>query len=100
MSFCSDGHTIAIGASNSGAILVYDLRKSSKEVHKLCSGHTQTINSLNFANKMQVPKNSRSSGAVRESTTNVQNNQSDQKEETKQFKSMNQIKAEAKALAE
>ena len=49
---------------------------------------------------MQVPKNSRSSGAVRESTTNVQNNQSDQKEETKQFKSMNQIKAEAKALAE
>ena len=52
VSFCTDGHTIAVGASNSGAILVYDLRKSSKEVYKLCSGHTQTINSLNFANKV------------------------------------------------
>ena len=52
ISFCTDGHTVAIGAANSGAILVYDLRKSSKEVYKLCSGHTQTINSLNFANKV------------------------------------------------
>jgi len=40
VSFCADGHTIAVGASNSGAILIYDLRKSSKEVYKLCSGHT------------------------------------------------------------
>lgn len=52
VSFCADGHTIAVGASNSGAILIYDLRKSSKEVYKLCSGHTQTINSLHFANKV------------------------------------------------
>ena len=56
VSFCTDGHTIAVGASNSGAILVYDLRKSSKEVYKLCSGHTQTINSLNFANKVPSAK--------------------------------------------
>jgi len=56
VSFCADGHTIAVGASNSGAILVYDLRKSSKEVYKLCSGHTQTINSLNFANKVPSTK--------------------------------------------
>ena len=52
VAFCTDGHTIAVGASNSGAILIYDLRKSSKEVYKLCSGHTQTINSLQFANKV------------------------------------------------
>ena len=56
VAFCADGHTIAVGASNSGAILVYDLRKSSKEVFKLCSGHTSTINSLNFANKVGASK--------------------------------------------
>ena len=46
VSFCSDGHTIAIGASNMGAVLIYDLRKSSKEVYKVCTGHKHTINSL------------------------------------------------------
>jgi WD40 repeat protein len=52
VSFCADGHTIAIGASNFGAILVYDLRKSSKEVAKICTGHMSTINSLRFTNKV------------------------------------------------
>lgn len=51
VSFCADGHTIAIGANNYGAILVYDLRKSSKEVAKICTGHMSTINSLRFMNK-------------------------------------------------
>ena len=52
VSFCSDGHTIAIGASNMGAVLIYDLRKSSKEVYKVCTGHKHTINSLQFSNKV------------------------------------------------
>ena len=52
VSFCTDGHTIAIGASNMGAIMVYDLRKSSKEVYKVCCGHKHTINSIEFANKI------------------------------------------------
>lgn len=52
VSFCADGHTIAIGASNFGAILIYDLRKSSKEVAKICTGHMSTINSLRFTNKV------------------------------------------------
>ena len=95
MSFCSDGHTIAVGASNSGAILVYDLRKSSKAVYKLCTGHTQTINSLNFANKLP---------AARKKEEDVPEGRpvssSMQREETKQFKSINQIKEEARVLAE
>lgn len=35
-----------------GAIMIYDLRKSSKEVYKVCCGHKHTINSLKFANKI------------------------------------------------
>ena len=35
-----------------GAIMIYDLRKSSKEVYKVCTGHKHTINSLSFANKI------------------------------------------------
>jgi WD40 repeat protein len=53
VAFCTDGHTIAIGASNYGAILIYDLRKSSKEVAKVCTGHKSTVNSLKFTNKAQ-----------------------------------------------
>lgn len=52
VSFCSDGHTIAIGTNDYGAILIYDLRKSSKEVAKVCVGHMATINSLKFTNKI------------------------------------------------
>ena len=51
VSFCTDGHTIAVGASQMGAILVYDLRKSSKEIYKVCSGHKHAVNSIKFANK-------------------------------------------------
>lgn len=53
VAFCTDGHTIAIGASNYGAILIYDLRKSSKEVAKVCTGHKSTVNSLRFTKKVQ-----------------------------------------------
>ena len=63
VSFCSDGHTIAIGASNMGAVLIYDLRKSSKEVYKVCTGHKHTINSLQFSNKVSSSK-SREAAAV------------------------------------
>ena len=52
VTFSTDGHTIAIGASGMGMILIYDLRKSSKEVAKVCSGHKNTINSIQFANKL------------------------------------------------
>ena len=52
VSFSTDGHTIAIGANGMGAIMVYDLRKSSKEVYKYCTGHKNTVNSLQFMNKV------------------------------------------------
>ena len=32
--------------------MIYDLRKSSKEVYKVCTGHKHTINALSFANKI------------------------------------------------
>lgn len=100
VSFCTDGHTIAIGAANSGAILVYDLRKSSKEVYKLCSGHTQTINSLNFANK--VPSARKQNDPILQGKPQEEAKApAARNEESKQsFKSMEQIKAEAKVLAE
>ncbi len=105
VSFCTDGHTIAIGASNSGAILVYDLRKSSKEVFKLCSGHTQTINSINFANKVASSRkhggqNEHGSSKNRTVSGHGPSAKSAAHEESKPFKSLDQIKAEAKMLAE
>jgi hypothetical protein len=36
-----------------GAILIYDLRKSSREVSRICVGHKHTINSLRFTHKGQ-----------------------------------------------
>jgi WD40 repeat protein len=69
VSFCADGHTIAIGASNFGAILVYDLRKSSKEVAKICTGHMSTINSLRFTNK--VIKDSEKQSKTKENAKEV-----------------------------
>ena len=60
VTFSTDGHTLAIGASGMGMILIYDLRKSSKEVHKVCSGHKNTINSIQFANKLSSGGGSKS----------------------------------------
>ena len=52
--FCADGFTVACSGQSSvgdNVILVYDLRKSSQEVTKQCTGHMQTINSLRFMRK-------------------------------------------------
>ena len=50
VSFCQDGHTIALGSDqDDGQVLIYDLRKSSNEVLKTCAGHTGRIQSLQFA---------------------------------------------------
>ena len=71
VSFCTDGHTIAVGASNYGAILVYDLRKSSKEVWKVCSGHKSTINSIKFTHKVPSSKSSAKEGSGATSSKRV-----------------------------
>jgi len=47
ITFNHDGHTVAVGAQNSGHILVYDLRKQS-EVMAMLEGHKGTVNSLAF----------------------------------------------------
>ena len=52
VSFCHDGHTIAVGSdSEDGIILIYDLRKSASEVFRYCVGNSGPIMSLNFGNK-------------------------------------------------
>lgn len=92
VSFCADGHTIAIGASNYGAILVYDLRKSSKEIAKICTGHMATINSLRFMNK-PTSKSSESEGKTPKlvKTADVSSKTADL-----QIKTIEQIREEAK----
>ena len=103
VAFCSDGHTIAIGASNMGAIMIYDLRKSSKEVYKVCTGHKHTINSLSFANKISS-SSKKSADAAASSQASAVNNDKASKRNTEskpgQFKTMDQIREEAKKLAE
>ena len=44
VAFCQDGHTIAVGTRNSGNVMIYDLRKSAREVYKYCTGHKDTVN--------------------------------------------------------
>jgi WD40 repeat protein len=52
VSFCQDGHTIALGSDqDDGQVLIYDLRKSSNEVLRQCAGHSSRIQSLAFASK-------------------------------------------------
>jgi len=46
VAFCQDGHTIAVGARNSGNVMIYDLRKSAREVYKYCTGHKETVNTV------------------------------------------------------
>lgn len=50
ISFCADGQHIALGANNSGNLIVYDLRKANKPVFSL-EGHKHTVNSVAFQNK-------------------------------------------------
>ncbi|CDW91863.1 UNKNOWN [Stylonychia lemnae] len=47
ISFNSDGHTVAVGAINSGNIHVYDLRNQSQVLVTL-QGHSSTVNSVSF----------------------------------------------------
>jgi WD40 repeat protein len=48
--FCSDGHTIAVGSETSGAVLIYDLKESAKNVKMKLQGHdgNQRICSVQF----------------------------------------------------
>jgi len=83
-----------------GAIMIYDLRKSSKEVYKVCTGHKHTINSLSFANK--IPSSSKKSV---DATTSAQasvdkHSKRHIEEKPGKFKTMDQIREEAKKLAE
>ena len=45
VAFCSDGHTIAVGA-RTGHVMIYDLRKSAKEVSKWVQGHSEPVTAL------------------------------------------------------
>ena len=56
-----------------GAIMIYDLRKSSKEVYKVCTGHKHTINSLSFANKISS-SSKKSAEAAASSQASISNN--------------------------
>jgi WD40 repeat protein len=47
ISFNCDGHTVAVGACNTGKIYLYDLRNQSQIMATLI-GHTSTVNSINF----------------------------------------------------
>ena len=86
-----------------GAIMIYDLRKSSKEVYKVCTGHKHTINSLSFANKISS-SSKKSAEAAASSQASVSNNDKPSKRNNEskpgQFKTMDQIREEAKKLAE
>jgi len=98
VSFCADGHTIAIGANNYGAILVYDLRKSSKEVAKICTGHMSTINSLRFMNKPAAKSDEGRTPKFKSSEV-PQSKTSDIKPFDPLIKTAEQIKEEAKRAA-
>jgi protein NEDD1 len=53
VSFCSDGHTLAVGSQMNGQnqqCLVYDLRKSSSITLAL-QGHESAVNCIRFASK-------------------------------------------------
>ena len=47
LSISSDGNLIAVGASSTGALLVYDLRKTASPLASL-EGHKLTVNSVSF----------------------------------------------------
>ena len=58
ISFCADGHTIAVGAQKGGRVIIYDL-KEAKKVKIELMGHdvSKKISSLQFAKaiKSQTP---------------------------------------------
>ena len=57
ISFNCDGHTVAVGASNSGTVFVYDLRNQSQIMMTLL-GHQSTVNSINFKHSESSSKTS------------------------------------------
>ena len=50
MAFSPEGMHIAVGSTNSGMLMVYDLRKTSKPVVNL-EGHKYTINCIQYKSK-------------------------------------------------
>lgn len=57
ISFNCDGHTVAVGSSNSGTIYVYDLRNQSQILATLL-GHESSVNSIAFKHSENAGKSS------------------------------------------
>lgn len=82
-----------------GAILIYDLRKSSREVSRICVGHKHTINSLRFTHKgqnsstIETPAQTANVSIPAKTTIETQT-------KPPPIRTMDQIRAEAKKVAE
>jgi hypothetical protein len=56
ISFCADGHTIAVGTNQGGKVMIYDL-KEAKKVKIELKGHdvSKKITSLQFSKPIKAP---------------------------------------------
>ena len=62
--FCCDGHSIAVGGSTSGQVLLYDLRKSKTPL-RIIDSHKHAVTNLQFTFKESMSRHAPGSNVSR-----------------------------------